>query len=181
MGLDERLKSEELRKKRIEFSSPCFHRRLRELKGVQCVNCGSYEGIEYHHIVPLSAGGTNKLSNIVPVCYNCHMNIHFATERRLEKSKQSERTGRPKRIEMQRDRKILEKYIHCEIGTAELKKELGLGRTSKITDSVGFKQFLKESGITSYRNNVDVKRRSNAPGTVAGYMIKDGEKTTFFF
>lgn len=41
-----------------------------------CVNCGSTDNLYLHHIVPLSLGGTNKLSNIVPLCGNCHSKIH---------------------------------------------------------------------------------------------------------
>ena len=56
--------------------------RLRPLlikdKGCICVNCQKDCGpdILYHHIVPLSIGGTNNISNIVPVCENCDGLIH---------------------------------------------------------------------------------------------------------
>lgn len=49
----------------------------KKLVGIKCCNCGSEKDIEYHHIVPLSFGGNNILSNICCVCYECHSKIHF--------------------------------------------------------------------------------------------------------
>jgi 5-methylcytosine-specific restriction endonuclease McrA len=42
----------------------------------RCVNCGSAEHIEYHHIVPLANGGNHIFTNIVPLCYECHLKAH---------------------------------------------------------------------------------------------------------
>lgn len=42
----------------------------------KCINCGSTDNIELHHIVPLIVGGTNNINNIVPVCEECHNKIH---------------------------------------------------------------------------------------------------------
>lgn len=49
---------------------------LKQEKGKECCNCKSEENIQYHHIVPLAAGGCDIISNIVPVCSNCHALIH---------------------------------------------------------------------------------------------------------
>lgn len=32
--------------------------------------------MQLHHIVPLSQGGTNRLSNVVVICSKCHGKIH---------------------------------------------------------------------------------------------------------
>ena len=66
--------------------------------GVKCRNCGSTKSIEYHHIIPLVFGGKDVLSNIVPICSDCHALIHFgktgqishseATKRGMMKAKQ---------------------------------------------------------------------------------------------
>lgn len=48
--------------------------------GRVCVNCGSTEDIEYHHIVPISLGGNDILSNICPLCHCCHAKIHYNGE-----------------------------------------------------------------------------------------------------
>lgn len=45
-----------------------------------CVNCGATEDIEYHHIVPLSLGGSDTLSNICPLCAKCHGKVHYNGE-----------------------------------------------------------------------------------------------------
>ena len=51
----------------------------KEIVGKECCNCSSIEDLEYHHIVPLSLGGQDKLSNICCLCYKCHSLIHFGT------------------------------------------------------------------------------------------------------
>ena len=42
-----------------------------------CCNCGSTDGIEYHHVVPKIFGGRDIPSNIYPVCAKCHALVHF--------------------------------------------------------------------------------------------------------
>lgn len=54
-----------------------IQRNLSQLKKYKkCANCGSVENIEIHHIVPLIVGGTNKRSNLVALCQDCHAKIH---------------------------------------------------------------------------------------------------------
>lgn len=38
-----------------------------------CSKCGSIRHLTLDHIVPLSAGGTNKLNNIQVLCWKCHI------------------------------------------------------------------------------------------------------------
>lgn len=42
----------------------------------RCGNCGSTKNLHVHHIVPLSRGGTNQLSNLRTICEECHKKIH---------------------------------------------------------------------------------------------------------
>ena len=54
----------------------CFER-----DGYLCRNCGKdirneNKPGEAHHIVPISAGGTNELSNLKTLCYDCHKLEH---------------------------------------------------------------------------------------------------------
>ena len=63
-------------KLRQEFQGELFRLNMKSELGNKCVNCGSTENIEYHHIVPLKNGGTNNLSNIVPLCETCHYKAH---------------------------------------------------------------------------------------------------------
>lgn len=41
-------------------------------KGIRCAN----KGKEAHHIVPLSAGGSNTKSNMIHLCQSCHDRRH---------------------------------------------------------------------------------------------------------
>ena len=41
-----------------------------------CANCGSDEGLELHHIVPVALGGHTVLSNLVVLCTKCHFKTH---------------------------------------------------------------------------------------------------------
>jgi 5-methylcytosine-specific restriction endonuclease McrA len=45
--------------------------------GYRCMNCGA-SGVELHahHIVPLSRGGTNNLTNLTTLCERCHTLLH---------------------------------------------------------------------------------------------------------
>lgn len=44
--------------------------------GGACAICGDPERLEVHHIVPRSRCGTNDISNLVPLCHDCHCAIH---------------------------------------------------------------------------------------------------------
>ena len=44
--------------------------------GYKCGNCESSYNLHVHHIVPLSKGGTNNLSNLQTLCQDCHKKIH---------------------------------------------------------------------------------------------------------
>lgn len=54
--------------------------------GRVCCNCGKTTDLEYHHIVPLSFGGSNILSNYCCLCYNCHSLIHFGKKKNINHS-----------------------------------------------------------------------------------------------
>lgn len=51
-----------------------------------CCNCGETEDLEYHHIVPLSLGGNDILSNYCCLCYNCHSLLHFGEKKNISHS-----------------------------------------------------------------------------------------------
>ena len=47
----------------------------------QCKAQGRYTiATEVHHIKPLADGGTNDLSNLMPLCKSCHSRITLTTE-----------------------------------------------------------------------------------------------------
>jgi len=43
-----------------------------EFLGYKCNKCGNIESIEVDHIIPISIGGENKVSNIQLLCNICH-------------------------------------------------------------------------------------------------------------
>lgn len=62
---------------------------LRESKGI-CEGCDSpapfvgSDGLPYlevHHVMPLSSFGSDRISNAVALCPNCHRRCHFAADR----------------------------------------------------------------------------------------------------
>ena len=42
----------------------------------QCVQCGSRRPLDIHHILPLAQGGSNRLTNMVSLCRECHQQVH---------------------------------------------------------------------------------------------------------
>lgn len=46
----------------------------------KCANCGSNLEIRLHHIIPLSLGGNDVPTNIVPLCDECHSLIHLGVK-----------------------------------------------------------------------------------------------------
>lgn len=45
--------------------------------GNRCTQCGyTGPGIDRHHIIPLSRGGRNVLSNLISLCETCHAKRH---------------------------------------------------------------------------------------------------------
>ena len=40
-----------------------------------CQYCGAYTE-HIHHLIPISAGGDNRESNLIPLCMKCHGLIH---------------------------------------------------------------------------------------------------------
>jgi 5-methylcytosine-specific restriction endonuclease McrA len=52
----------------------------------KCVLCSGTHSLQVHHIIPISKGGINALSNLETVCRDCHEEIHpHMKVERLEK------------------------------------------------------------------------------------------------
>lgn len=148
--------------------------------GRACCNCGSEEAIEYHHIVPLKLGGTNRISNIVALCHSCHCAAHRG--RHISAYQNKEVSGRPiKEI----DDDYFEAYVNGMIGTSRLKELAEISKSSHITDLVAFKKYKEKHNIEKIRNNIDTilkKRGSIEKGDIVGTVrYKDGTKKTIRF
>ena len=68
--------TKKLYEKRKESGRADLRRQVVEYCGTVCANCGSDREVEYHHIVPLSNGGTNQVRNFVALCSICHLKAH---------------------------------------------------------------------------------------------------------
>ena len=46
--------------------------------GYRCQLCNKYSkgDLNLHHIVPLGYGGSNSKYNLIPICSQCHFNVH---------------------------------------------------------------------------------------------------------
>lgn len=44
--------------------------------GKKCHYCINTEGLEIHHLLPLSHGGENNIENLVLTCQDCHEELH---------------------------------------------------------------------------------------------------------
>lgn len=63
------------------FSSQFNRQFLIAQKGTLCANCGTEcnNEIVFHHIVPIVLGGNDILTNIAPLCNDCHNLIHHGS------------------------------------------------------------------------------------------------------
>src|SRR5690625_7039898 len=46
----------------------------------ECGNCGSGDDLQIHHVVPLTLGGNNVITNLVRLCTECHSKAHGGME-----------------------------------------------------------------------------------------------------
>lgn len=144
----------------------------------KCCNCGSDESVEIHHVVPILVGGTNRISNLVPLCYKCHVIAHGGTARKYKRK--DTLTGRPRK---KYDKQLLDRafdlYVKCEIGARECKEMIGMAKGSHITDMEEYINYLKERNIKLLRNNIDIilsNRDCIKDGDVTGYMVINHKK-----
>jgi hypothetical protein len=45
--------------------------------GRMCAICNRLHGVQVHHIVPRHAGGSDEAGNAIPLCPNCHDEVHI--------------------------------------------------------------------------------------------------------
>lgn len=153
---------DEFKKNRNEYNRFTFRKKLNEILDPVCVNCGVSENLSYHHIVPLSLGGTNNISNIVRLCPTCHDKAHIGygdiKKIGIFKAIQKNSLGRKRLVELDDNTiQILHKYFNCEIGTVEAKSLLGMSLKNKSTWDRIRKEYRQMYNIPdSFRNKVDL-------------------------
>ena len=161
--------------KRIEYNTMARH--LRKQRHF-CVNCGSEEGIELHHVVPLANGGSNRPSNIVPLCYKCHLAAHG----KIYHKKDGVRHGREKTPPPDGYEEALEAYFLKRIGKQELMEVLGL-KDKRITQCWWVKKYREENSDwipKDFYNNIDIKaaktkQRPNNIGRIRQFNVSISE------
>ena len=126
---------------------------LKQILGSTCCACGETDNIQYHHILPVILGGDNRLTNIVPICAECHSKIHGIKAL----TSYAENTGRPKNAPKGDYKTIIRKYLTGEIGMEQAKTMLGLRDGARASEQWYYKEYLNELGIKKIN-------RSGAPG-----------------
>lgn len=165
------------KKLRNDFLKPSFRKKLVEELGSVCSNCGSDLDIEYHHIVPLVLGGTNRITNIAPLCYSCHKKAHGSSKINKLRNRS---TGRKKNQPPEDYKFIINSYFYGDIGRKQCQKQLGMAEKSKLTDMWYYKEFTKEIGVKSHKNKIDLfnsnkcKNKSHKGEMVAYILFDDG-------
>lgn len=145
--------------------------RLIQMHGDRCINCGSPDEIEWHHVVPLAVGGYDVDTNLVPLCYSCHKAVTHQTLILATKGRPVHSGGR-KRTVPDNYKEIIDEYLHGNIGKSECIKQLGLGKNNRLTDNVWFKEYIHELEIKRHRNQVDLVHVNGClvPGRDVGFI-----------
>lgn len=158
-------------KERIKSNNPSFKRALVGVHGDRCVNCGSGDDIEFHHIVPLSLGGTNNYGNVVPLCWKCHKAVHGGiTLDDLQKSKPN--NGGRRRVPSEIANKVFEKYLNGEIGNIKANELLGYkSKTTRLNGREQFRDYCKEKGIKRVDNRIDLHAVITRDGLFDGRWV----------
>lgn len=146
-----------------------FRNQLIEFHGDKCINCGSSDRVEFHHIVPVALGGTDTPSNIVPLCYICHKAAHIGRKTEdIKKSIGHEKGGRKCKIDDETFEGAFKKYIGGQIGKAKFCELIGRNYKS-LSRIPQIKRFKEKYGIEEFRNNIDIRE------TVSVERLKDGD------
>ncbi|HEK5061772.1 TPA: HNH endonuclease [Clostridioides difficile] len=152
----------EIIKLRKQFASKNFrYKNYSNIKD-ECFNCGNKENLTLHHIVPISLGGTNNVSNIANLCPICHEKAHLGYDDLknigIFKAIKNNSLGRKKLVEYnQNTENILHRYFNLEIGTKEAKCLLGMSSKTKNTWYNILNIYKKKYSIPdNFKNKIDI-------------------------
>lgn len=123
----------------------------------KCAICDNKDYIEFHHITPIAAGGTDDYDNIILLCACCHATLHGRT---FNPQKPNCKTS----IDYESAKPILAAYFSNQIGTRETKEKLKLSQKTHLSESSLYKRYKREHDITNFYNNIDLinsKRRNH--------------------
>lgn len=170
----------------VEARSYPFRRMLKETLGCKCGNCGSEEMVEYHHIVPLVLGGTNNITNLVPLCYKCHKAAHHGRHITSFADHSRSNDGRPPKCDDETAFKTLDLLADGQIGVRTCKRLMSLSDRTEPRVTSQYPKWCEKRGIEDVRNILDTKIankcRPIAPGTIIGEVTySDGTKKNITF
>ncbi|PEM10734.1 HNH endonuclease [Bacillus wiedmannii] len=120
----------------------------------ECANCGKTGELDIHHIVPLAKGGTNRISNLVALCLECHGRIHGINRVKhkalqktgIKKAKEQGVTfGRPVATLPPKFEEVYKRWKNEEIKAIEAMEELELKRTTFYKLVKGFEENIENS------------------------------------
>ena len=104
-----------------------------------CFDCGSYNQINYHHVVPESKGGKRT----IPLCIECHGKVHgrnFVNHKELQRIgiERAKREGR---------------YNGRKVGTVEddlkfLSKDKNMMIINLLTDGLSYGKIIKLTSVS---------------------------------
>jgi len=83
-------------------------------------------GLDVHHIVPRSAGGSDNVSNLIPVCRSCHSQIEHTQGKGIKELKKSlkgeikDTLESESNLEEQRNKVVIDERWERESGIAEI-------------------------------------------------------------
>ncbi len=98
--------------------------------GRRCCICGSLHNVQLHHIIPIEEGGTDGIDNAIPLCPNCHDEVHgryasgrttrayTGNELKLHRQRtidlvNKERTWAPGNLLWEEDKNLILFYAQC--------------------------------------------------------------------
>lgn len=141
----------------------------------KCVNCGTTENLRIHHIVPVAVGGTDNITNLIPLCLSCHEAIHFGSNVKDYKSRTGKLNGgRKNKISFEEFDKAFEKYLNGEIGKRKFCELTGYGLHITVGKNPHYKKSLEIRGIVRMRNDIDIamtnRKGDISEGAVVGYV-----------
>lgn len=127
--------------------------------GLQCCNCGSKIDLQYHHIVPLSLGGNNILSNLCCLCYKCHSLLHFGNKKNINHSEATKAgiqkaKAQGKQIGMKKGTKLITKK---SITSKEKIRELNIDFNGNLSNEETYK-FIGISRKTFYKYKAEMRQ-----------------------
>ncbi|QFQ28872.1 HNH endonuclease [Bacillus thuringiensis] len=107
----------------------------------ECANCGETSDLDIHHIVPLVKGETNRISNMVMLCLECHGRIYSVNR---VKHKELQIIG----IEKAKERGVYKgKSKKCTETSESMKQALGLFKDRK-NNGYTVKKICNETGVS---------------------------------